>query len=861
MVFHRNIVSLLLIVFLICVSAPVKTRAQDPGPFDLYQDDNSTIDSFDLYIIAQQWTTEGQTGNSADWNGDGIVDRRDLTTFIFFFGMGLTPPTPTLTPSPTDMPTETPTETNTPTPTVTPTSTETTTATPLETATPTEPPTVTPTQTHTAIEQPTPTPTEEQIPTPTPTVTPTLTPTPETTNTPTTTPTQVPPTATPTNTPFVGTFEEKFFNFENVTAPALPSGLRTEMDPSAVEAERLLIPGEDIPNDLFEWFTRDENTDNEALAYSGTRSAVINSRTGWYSLRQTSILTVNQVMDTTQAKEPRLEFRIAYEIEEPGSWIYDYLVVEVSTNGGGNYTVMDLNQDGQVVSDPTLLGFDGLYGSSDSNDNGLDKNDFEFYSLNLPSSAQVMIAFRFVSDQFNSNYPGVFLDDIRIYDAGAAAPDEPVITKVSVEGGGLVYADDQSTIILQGNHLSPPQSVVLVIESGNQTLDFEIVSDSEIKAVIPRQEILDTNVLASLLLTRIDGMSATYLNLPILAAPKPQIVSVAPSPIFIEADNEAFTLTGNYFRVPDTNGNYASIVGIHQDQDGGGIHETFTTSSGIDSIDRSEIVIDPFPILRRLVAGQVIMQVTNPYSGLVSEPFQVDVRGGAGESNIDRVMIDYWDRPYIESDQEQTLIISGAAFSQSQMSLSIGGVQLVSEGEIVDEARTQIQVQTTEIIIIAEPGVLTATGTVLVYLDIAGVISTADYEVRDPSPPELVRIEPTTIDNTKTEFITIHGDNFRGLGTEEPTELGLLPADSSGELIPDGQPVAVSVSSLDLWIDPTEGADDMIWSIPIEQNLLGIPEGETRYYRVRLTNPFSGLSVIEPRLGSTIEDVLLVATG
>ena len=131
----------------------------------------------------------------------------------------------------------------------------------------------------------------------------------------------------------------------------------------------------------------------------------------------------------------------------------------------------------------------------------------------------------------------------------------------------------------------------------------------------------------------------------------------------------------------------------------------------------------------------------------------------------------------------------------------------------------------------------------------------------DPTAPDLVRIEPTMIHSASEESITIHGDNFRGLGSEEPTQVELLPADSSGEILPDGQPVPLAVSSLDLWIDPSEGADDMISNISIPRNTLDVPPGETGYYRVRLTNPYSGLSTIEPRLGSTLEDVLLVVTG
>jgi hypothetical protein len=400
-------------------------------------------------------------------------------------------------------------------------------------------------------------------------------------------------------------------------------------------------------------------------------------------------------------------------------------------------------------------------------------------------------------------------------------------------------------------------------------------------------------VTVSLTLTRVDGLSATYAAVPILAAPTPEIVSMVPSTIFLDADNPTFSLAGNHFRTPDKEGKFASIVGIGQYSAVGGgpgadlafpisrssfliphsafriqqlgdsgVYETFTTTAGIRSISRSEIVIDPLPILRRLAAGFVIVQVTNPYSGLVSEPFRVDVREGAGEPTIDRVLIDFVHRPSIQSDEEQTLIISGESFSQIQMTLSIGGVAIVSEGLVVDETRTQLFIEPKSITVVAEPGVLTATGTVPVRLEIAGQVATSSYEVRDPLPPVLARVEPTAVDNSRDEFITVTGDNFRGKGGEEPTLIELVPASQSGEILPDGQPYSLEVSSLEnVVIDPAEGADDAIERLLIPKDALQIPSGQTHYYRIRATNPYSSLSTIEPRMGSVVTDLLLAVTG
>ena len=870
MISYRHIIAIGLIMALAGVVGAPMIWSAAPNDLDLHKDDSSSINIYDLLILARQWSTTGEEGNSADWNNDGIVDREDLLEFMPWYGAELESPTatPIETPTPTEIPTTTPTATEEPTPSETPTQTATVTPTESGTATPTLTPTETPIPTEEPTATPTDTPTEiPSVDTPTPTITPTVSPTPIPTDTPTTgptdTPTETPATATPTSTPFQGDFEEILFDFDSVNAPNLPEGIRTETDASAVAPERLLIPGDnlEIPNTLFEWFTRDTSKDSEGLAHSGNLSAVVNGRGGWYDIRQTSILTIDQIINTTQAKDPRLEFHIAYDIEEPVGQVYDFLVVEISTDAGATYEFMDLNQDGDVVDDPTLLGFDGLAGSSDSDNDGLDANDFEFYSIEIPSGEEIVISFRFVSDEFNSSYQGVFLDDIRIYDATNVSPDDPEITRIAVLGGGAIYADKENTIIIQGNYLSPPESVELAYGETTQSLNFDIISENEIHAEIPRQEVFDANISATLTLTRADGGSGIYANLPIFPAPTPDISECDPNPIYLEADNETFTLSGSHFREPDGDGNYGSIVGIGQEKEEEYLYTAFEIDAGINAISGTEIEFDPFPIVRHLVAGEVIVQVTNPYSGLVSAPFRVEVREGAGLLDITDVMIDFWDRLYIESDEEQTLIIAGENFSQSLMNLSIGGVDLVSDGAIVNEASTQIQVQKTEITVVAEPGVLTATGMVEIALEIAGETVTSTYEVRAPLAPELASVDPVTIYSASDTYMNILGNNFRGLGTEEPTMVELLPADQSGELIPDGEPIQLDVSLLDLYIDPREGVDDEITNILISQNTLDVAVGETNYYRIRLTNPFSGLSAIEPRLGASLADVLLVVIG
>ena len=500
-------------------------------------------------------------------------------------------------------------------------------------------------------------------------------------------------------------------------------------------------------------------------------------------------------------------------------------------------------------------------GSSDSDSDGLDQNDFEFYSIKLPAGEEIVISFRFVSDDFNSNYQGVYLDDIRIYDGAIVTPDDPEITKITVVGGGAIYADKDTTIILQGNYLSPPESVTLIYGETSESLDFSIVDENQIQVEIPRQEVFDTNISATLTLTRTDGASGSYNNLPIFPAPSPEISEFDPSPIYLEADNEAFTVTGTHFREPDNDGDYGSIVGIGQEQEEEYVYTSFEVDNGINAISGTEIEFDPLPIMRQLAAGEVIVQVTNPYSGLVSTPFRVEVKEGAGLLEITQVMIDFWDRTYIESDEEQTLIITGENFSQSQMNLTIGGVDIVSNGAIVNEASTSVQIQKTEIIIVAEPGVITATGVVEIALEIAGETASATYKVHEPSAPELASIDPVTIHSASDSYVNILGDNFRGLGSEEPTMVELLPATQSGELIPGGEPIQLDVSLLDLYIDPREGADDEIANIEILANTIDVPVGETNYYRIRLTNPFSGLSTIEPRLGASLNDVILVVIG
>ncbi len=828
----RHLLTIVLSVFL-----TLSVTAQEAPEGDLYPDDNRVIDFYDLLIFTQQWNTEGSAENSADWNGDGIVNREDLNIFLRWYGSSVPTPTPTATPTATA--TEEPTATFTPTLTAT--------------ETPTEPP-VAPTDTPTPTNTPSPT----DTPTDTPTEEPTAPPTPTATIT---------PTATPTNTPFVGQFEELTFDFETASPPSLPSGIRTEEDSTELDPDRLLVPGDigQVPNDLFPWFTADENADDIALAHSGSRSAALyDERRGYYELKQTSILTVDQVLDTTVAREPRLEFYIAYDIEPPADRVYDFLALEISTDNGETYAFADLNQDGEVIDDPALLAFDGLSGMSDQNGNNeLDQDDFEFFSVELPSATQVVVAFRFVSDQEFSNYRGPFLDDIRIYDAGETGPEEPSIEKVSVVGGGLIYADAVTTISLEGSNLSPPQSVVLSFDETQQELEFQIIGEQQINAVIPRLE-PDTSVTATVTLTRTDGMSGST-QIPISAAPQPEITDMDPSPVYLEADNRIFTLTGDHFRVPDADGTNGSIVGIGQvlEEQDEYIYRSFTVSSGINELTRTEITLDPFAILGRLSAGTIIVDVTNPYSGLVSEPFSVEVREGAGEPTVDDIVIGFLDRPYIQSDEEQTLFIRGENFTQNQLNLTIGEVQVIANGAVTNPDSSQVFVDAEEITIVAAPGYLTSTGTVPVVIEIAGMSAQSSYEVREPEPPVLARVEPTTIDNSQQETITITGDNLRGKGTEDPTKVELLPANESGEISvdADGEPIPLEVSSLQVTIGLEQGEDDTIASISIPEGSLGVPPGETRYFRIRLINPLSDLSTVEPRLGSTIQDVLLTATG
>ncbi len=825
----------LAIAILFCISSIV--GAQNAGDIDLFPDENRIIDYKDLLILSQQWGSAGTPGNSADWNGDGVVDALDLRFFLSGYRASLPTPTPSATP--TDTPTEEPTPTHTPT------------LTPTET--PTEAP-IEPTST--------PTPTQSPTNTATHTVTPTATPTNTSMSTPTEEPTAT-PTVTPTNTPFVGQFEELIFDFETANPPNLPSGLRTELDETELDPERLLIPGgiDQVPNDLFPWFTADENTDGTALARSGSKSAALyDERRGYYELKQTSILTVDQILDTTVAREPRLEFYVAHDIEPPADQVYDFLAVEISTDGGETYTFADLNQDGEVVDDPRLLAFDGLSGMSDKNgDDRLGKEDFEFFSVELPSATQVIVAFRFVSDQEFSNYRGAYLDDIRIYDAGETGPEGPSIDRVSVVGGGLIYADDVTTIALEGANLSPPQSVVLSFEDTHRDLEFQIISGQKIQAVIPRLE-PDLSVTATIILTRTDGKSAST-EIPITSAPKPQVSDMDPSPIFLEGDNRTFTIIGEHFRVPDADGANGSIVGIGQEQEDGYVYRSFTVASAISEISRTEITLDPFAILGRLTAGTVIVDVTNVYSGLVSDPFTVEVREGAGEPSIDKVMIGFVDQPSVQSDEEQTLIIIGENFTQSGLNLTIGEVSVVSNGIVANPDRSRVFIDASEITVVAEPGYLTSTGTVPVVVEIAGTTAQSSYEVTDPDPPLLARVEPAAIDNSVEETITITGDNLRGKGTEDPTQVELLPANESGEITPDGEPIQLDVSSLQVAIGLAEGEDDTIQNVSIPAGSLGVTSGETRYFRIRLTNPLSGLNTVEPRIGSTVEDVLLTVTG
>ncbi|MBN2329973.1 MAG: IPT/TIG domain-containing protein [Candidatus Omnitrophica bacterium] len=882
---------------------PLAGLAQEEQPFQVSLDlsGDGVIDPSDLYIFTTLWKTSEP---AADFNSDGSVDSFDLLLFGEAYHSSIAAPTPTPTPEESeDTPTPTPLEgeaTPTPTPlegedTPTPTpleSEDTPTPTPLEgEATPTPTlevilPTPTPTL---GEEEPTPTPTPEEAGTPTPT--PTEGPTPTPTEGPTPTPT-IDPNATPTPTPpglFFYTNLDMIESFEEAGLSALYSK----------ESEDLLILEDRMPetNRLISWILL--NTDelipgfDYGVAFSHPKSAAVNEDHFLYNSAQTSVLELRNPIDTSQAQEPMLSFEAAFIFENPETYIADFLVVEASRADSENWEIVDINSDGEIITDKTAFNssdpqallpntFDGLFGASnpDNTLGPLTQADFIPIEVNLPADPMLRIAFRFESDS-GLEEEGIYLDNIRIYDAAAGGGVAPEIRRIYNQDGSDIYVDTENRVVIQGSRLAPVAKVLFTSRDGEQELAFEEISEG-LAATLPRLSNPNQDDAASIQVVREDEAETAPFAFTMKAAPAPVIESISPAPFYLASASTTITITGNHFRpvfqgATEDDGS-SVIIDV-------GAEEPIVYQLPADFLSRSiaEIVIDA-TALTALNPGQAAITVKNGYSGLESNSVDLTLAAGDGGLFVSEFLIelpglfDLID-PAVDSyalyqDQIFTLIWELQGVVTDQLNIDLAGVPYVVNGqvnyEIIStrleelgreneslEGKIDLYASSNGVTLSFAPMIVGATGSITTSIRLGnGAPAEHSFALLDPIPPILYEREGDWASESYSTSgdidFRVYGDNFRGQFSFYNTDAESIPL---LQLIPlDGtDPITLPVmTQFDVSINPGvgEGLEDLFdQEIPTdfynfdEGQRLKVPEGETKEFMLRVINPDSGLYV------------------
>ncbi len=823
--------------------------------FDL--NNNSVVDKHDLFLFMTLWKA---SDSAADFDADGTVGAKDLLLFLDGFNSIIEPtPTPTLDVEPT--PTSTPTiDVEPPTPTSIPGED-------------------TPTPTATA----TPTPTIEAPPTPTPTYTPDVA-------TPTPTPT-VDPSWTPTPTP-VGLFF--YTNFD--TADSLEDAGMKTLD---YTYEDQLIVEDRMPNSNFiePWFVL--NTDQldplleRGIALSDPKSAALHPNRYSYNNGQTSVMEIGSPMDTSQAGDPMLSFEAAFIFEEPFINISDFMVIEVKRSGSDTWEILDINNDGKIITDKLAFDennpqsllpdtFDGLfaYSNPDNIDGPLTKDDFIPIEVSLPKDAALSIAFRFESDS-SINEEGIFIDNIRIFDADSGTGGAPIIRRVYSQDSSDIYVDTENRIIIQGSRLTPIEKVLFTSRDGADVeLGFSETADG-ISVTLPRLSNPTQEDNAVLKVVRSDEASSEPFTFRMNAAPTPVIDTVSPSPFFLNASNSTIRILGKNFRPAFSgatdNGGTSVIIDI-------GLDDPIKFEFPGEFLKRTEneLVFDAAQ-LKTLSPGLVTISVKNEYSGLendASNVYNLNLQTGSGDLNVSQFDIELGAGAYLfnpatedyplQQDQAFSLLWTVNGVSSNQLNIDISGIPFVVNGEINQiviaerlaelgrvnesvEGKANVFVGFSGVTLELSPMILSVTGTITAGIRISnGEPVNSTFALNEPQAPILYEdaldwsSQEWSLSSTIYPF-DVYGDNFRGLSTfgaegESISRLELLPVDG-------GDAIALPeiTSTFDIEIAPLIFVDNEVDKDIIHQEIssgyISIPEGETREYRLRVTNPDSGLFV------------------
>ncbi len=836
---------------------------------DLFEDDSLRIDALDLFLFSQQWGLESENGElRADLNGDNVVNHEDLLLFISIFHSEVQQPTPTPTLTPEDA---------TPTPTLTPTPED-------ATPTPTSVPDVTPTPTNTPEPTSTPTlPPVDDTPTPVPTDTPT--PTPEE-DTPT-------PTLTPTLPP--SEFEGFFTDFDALEAITEGGFLtRDESDLNGL-IEEGRVPHEDYF--VIPWSVINTEEEDFGTAVSEPNSAGFNAENnGFYETWQTSILEIEQEFDTTQAQEPVLAFEIAYSLTQPFTSIDDFLVVEILQQDQDNWSLLDINNDGQVVDDRGAFedgvmaegSFDGFFGVSNPNkevDEPLTKEDFQYIEVPLPKVESLRIAFRFESD-ISMNDEGAYIDDLRVFDKVDSGTAEPQIRQViSLVGDeDTLYVDTENRVQISGRDLRQIQTVLFNSRDGEIELDFTQVDDF-LETELPRLSDPSQSEEATLQVITEDDIASEPFTVTMEAAPEPELDQISPSPFYLNTSDTTLRIFGNHFRPAFDGATEAEGTVIIVDDF---VNEplVFDDPELFQTRNLTELVVDA-AALRDLEPGPVTVYLRNEYSGLESNSADLNLSGGEPpqEYTIEEFLVslglgDYEYTPEeeiypLQTDMQFSLVWEGEGLDEVDLNIDVGSEPIVINGELapnVDSDRVEYNVD--------RFGFAVDLTFAPLFFDTVGEVTTAvrignaepvihTFSFSETLPPVLYERDDdwatTTISNQQDEFIKVVGDNFRGLGQlETTTRVYLIPAEIEEPTEDDLIELPPIENMIDKIIQPIisdslNGEDTLYVTVPAFT--VGFEEDQTsRQFRIRVVNPDSGLFVDSPPIVEGEENRVLTIT-
>lgn len=795
---------------------------------DIFLDASNRIDARDLFLLSQQWRIGDATSPASnDLNGDGTFNALDLLLLNESFHKTFEiPPTPT----PDVVP-------PTPTPTATPTST----ATPTETSTPTE--TATP---------------------------------------------------TPTVTPGPGTFVGFFEPFDELDEVNSASSELITYNPS--DTNDLLNQGRVADNtfDVLPWVILDTATiqsGDRGVAESQPKSITFNNDPTFfaYDNDQASILEINQTFNTSAAVAPRIAFDIAFVLDDPFGLAGDYIVVEVKRKNSDTWELIDLNGDGQIVSNESAKfqntatefgfqmegAFDALYDSSklgiDKISDDLTADDFIHIEAVLPKDEGLLVSIRFQADPSQSFFEGGYLDNLNVFDA-VGGVDDPLITTVTSRDGDGLYADTENRVLIEGANLGGAGSVTFTVGDTSTELSDLTILNGAVQVTLPLQETINEDINATLVVNLADGTTSSEpFDIVLQAAPQPVITNLSANIIFLEGSDAEITVEGSNFR-PAFDGASAengSQVIISQ----GEVTVTVDTADLL-SVSSNSITFSGAVLLNQnFQPGLASVTVTNVRSGLTSDASLIQFVPGSSDIAVDNFIIGvgnpssntngYQYNPSVEnfplqSDRAISFFFQGSGFTQTGLNITIGSQPIIRNGQVASGLDPNFvslgTVFQSDIQLFLGANVIEATGTVEISLSIGnGEPISEQFTISEPLPPILYE-RPSNFDDrfdwtnngdpfNANDFVQlfIAGDNFRGSGNGETvsetlTQFFLLPVDGSDPIaLPLVDPFTFPIVQPRLG-DEFETQDEMFVDIDAGT----VPAGE---YGLRALNPDSGLTV------------------